>query len=379
MPRVAALSFVAATLVATVGAAASPVAAGDASKLQRQLDGLVETEGGPPGAIAVVQRGDDQEVYTAGVADLSSDTALDEHQHVRVASVAKAFSGAVALSLVDQGVLSLDDTVADRLPQYTKWGEVTLRQLLGHTSGVPELLSAPETQEAIEASPGVPPPPDQLLAYVQDEPLQFEPGSTYHYVNSDNILIGLMVEAATGRPYADVLKTEVTDELDMPETSLPVGPEIASPFVNGYDVSDPIDPQDVSEVLAAGWAWAAGGVVSTPAELTKFVRGYVSGELFGPDVVKEQRTFEPAGTSEPPGPGKNAPGLAIFRYKTRCGTVFGHTGNTLGYTQFVAASRDGERSATVSITAQITPKGSDVFPQLRKAEETAVCLALEGD
>jgi D-alanyl-D-alanine carboxypeptidase len=75
--------------------------------------------------------------------------------------------------------------------------------------------------------------------------------------------------------------------------------------------------------------------------------------------------------------------LGAFRYQTRCGTVFGHTGNTFGYTQFMAASRDGSRSATVSINLQRTQTstgdGAEVFRSLREAETLAVCAALADD
>ena len=79
---------------------------------------------------------------------------------------------------------------------------------------------------------------------------------------------------------------------------------------------------------------------------------------------------------EPPGPGTTAAGLAIFRYRTRCGTVFGHTGNFFGYTQFAAASRNGRRSATVSVNVQLRDLDGAVFGALRRAEPLAVCAAL---
>jgi D-alanyl-D-alanine carboxypeptidase len=80
----------------------------------------------------------------------------------------------------------------------------------------------------------------------------------------------------------------------------------------------------------------------------------------------------------PPGPGKNSAGLGIFRYQTRCGTVWGHTGNFFGYTQFMAASANGRRSVTVSVNEQLTPTegAPGVFEALRRAEERAVCAAL---
>ena len=163
---------------------------------------------------------------------------------------------------------------------------------------------------------------------------------------------------------------------------MPVGPELQKPYIRGYDLPDESDeaedPEDVSELIAAGWAWASGGVVSTPSDLNAFVRGYVGGELFGREVRRQQREVFEGGGSEPPGPGDNSAGLAVFRYETGCGTVWGHTGNTAGYTQFMAASPNGKRSATVSINAQITQKLGDpeAFGALRLAEERAVCAAL---
>jgi D-alanyl-D-alanine carboxypeptidase len=161
---------------------------------------------------------------------------------------------------------------------------------------------------------------------------------------------------------------------------LPRGPNLRKPFIHGYDLSEGA-PEDVSEVIDwPGWAWASGGIVSTPADLNDFIRAYVGGRLFDRRTRAKQRRVVEGGSSEPPGPGKNSAGLAIFRYETRCGTVWGHTGTIAGYTQFMAASSNGKRSATVSINAQLTPTvgDPDAFKALRRAEELAVCAALAG-
>ena len=189
-------------------------------------------------------------------------------------------------------------------------------------------------------------------------------------------------ESATRRSYESALQRQVYNPLGLRNTSLPAGPEMPRPFLHGYD-TDPDEPgappEDVSLLVAGGWAWASGGIVSTPQDLNRFIRGYVGGELFGRRVSAEQARFGPGG-SEPPGPGRNSAGLALFRYDTRCGTVFGHTGNTAGYTQFIAASRDGRRSVTMSINLQRTQNSQGqegrVFAALRAAEEDAVCAAL---
>jgi D-alanyl-D-alanine carboxypeptidase len=287
----------------------------------------------------------------------------------------------VALSLVSKGKLSLQDTIGERkrlrelLPE--AWWEVTLRQLLNHTSGIPDFPSDEGVADAFVASPNKAPPPEELLSLMVDVDLLFVPGSEYHYSNSDNIVVALMVEAATGMSYEDLLRELVYKPLGLRKTSLPRGSNLRKPFIHGYDPSQQ-PPEDVSEDFAAGWAWASGGIVSTPADLNDFIRGYVGGKLFDERTQAKQRRVIEGGSSEPPGPGMNSAGLALFRYETRCGTVWGHTGNTAGYTQFAAASADGRRSVTVSINAQHTlVSGSPVvFEALRRAEELAVCAAL---
>jgi D-alanyl-D-alanine carboxypeptidase len=352
------------------------------AELDRALQELVAMDGGPPGAIAIVQRGQSREVHSFGVRNLKGDLPLRAKDHMRQASTSKAYSGAVALSLVSKDVLSLNDTIGERLPGLPpSWHEITLRQLLQHTSGLPNFTEDPDYLAALVANPKSPPPPEDLLSYVDEDPLNFEPGTSYEYSNSDNIAVALMVEEATGEPYERQLQKQVFGPLGLEKTSLPRGANLRKPFIHGYDNALSQDPpEDISEVLASGWVWASGGMVTTPSELNDFVRGYVGSDLFDLGTRALQRRVFEGGSSEPPGPGKNSAGLGIFRYETRCGTVWGHTGNYPGYTQFLAASPDGRRSVTVSVNVQLSPvEGAPgVFDALRRAEVKAVCAALAG-
>jgi D-alanyl-D-alanine carboxypeptidase len=353
--------------------------------LDAALRSLVARRGGPPGAIAVIQRGKHREVHAFGVRNVKSGLPMRANDRMRIASTSKAFSGAVALSLVNKGALSLNDTVGELLSDLPKappdaWAEVTLGQLLNHTSGLPDYLEDPDFQEALGDSPTKAPPPEKLLTYVYDHdpPLLFDPGSKFKYSNSDNIAVALMVEAATGRSYESQLRKRVYGPLGLSKkTTLPAGADPRKPFIHDYDVrEDP--PVDISESVAAGWAWASGGIVSTPADLNDFIRDYVGGKLFDERTRAKQRRVVEGGGSEPPGPGKNSAGLGIFRYETRCGTVWGHTGNFFGDTQFMAASPYGRRSATVSINTRLVPTFGDpgAYKALRRAEVLAVCAAL---
>jgi D-alanyl-D-alanine carboxypeptidase len=185
-----------------------------------------------------------------------------------------------------------------------------------------------------------------------------------------------MAEAATGKRYEQLLGGLVYRPLGLRDTSLPQGYELPEPYMHGYDVSPPSAPEDISEVLSASGVWASGGIVSTPADLTRFIRGYAGGALVSPATLREQRRWID-GASEPAGPGKNKAGAAIFRYSTRCGVVLGHTGNFPGYTQLIAATPDGRRSLTFSLTTQVNEATKpDLLKKLREVEENFVCALL---
>jgi D-alanyl-D-alanine carboxypeptidase len=368
--------------VAVLGAApASADRKAADQRLERSLTKVVDGVGGPPGAAALLRRGGNEKLITLGVADADAGKPFRRNKYMRIASASKAFSGAVALALVDDRLLSLDDTIAMRLPSLpADWGAVTLRQLLSHTGGLPDYFAAAEFQQYLNAHPqDSQVTPADLVAFVADEPLQFTPGTGFRYSNTDNVVIAMMAESATGKTYDALLKEHAFDPLGLRRTHLPADSALPRPRISGYDIQ-PLE--DVTDCCAMAFLSASGGIYSTPHELTRFVRGYVSGELFGDPARAEQFSFIPGAGSEPPGPGRNSGGLALFRYETPCGTVFGHTGNFVGYTQFTAATRDGRRSLTVSVNRQLGPQApgvdaAEAFTRLKRAYRLAVCAVLE--
>lgn len=348
------------------------------SLLDRALQDLVAMPGGPPGALVLIQQGWKRSVYRAGVADFKTGCPPRPDEHMRIASVSKAFSGAAALTLVADGVLRLDDTIGQLLPDLPViWHPVSLGEVLNHTSGLPDYSGSPAFRERILAEPANAPPPRDLLTFVADRPLLFNPGSAYHYSNSDNIVVALMIEAATGLNYAQALHDQVMQPLQLDQSDFPDGTELPQPFIHGYQLDDFGLFDDVSEIIAfGGYAWASGGIVSTPNNLGRFVRGYIGGKLFGLKKWVRKIDFVENANSEPPGPGTNAAGIGFFRYQTRCGTVYGHTGSILGYTQLIATTDDGKTSIVFSVNTQID---ETALPSLRNAQELAVCAALWGN
>jgi D-alanyl-D-alanine carboxypeptidase len=336
----------------------------------------VHAKGGPPGAIATLYRNGHLTVVSAGRANVDHRGAPRASDHMRIASVAKAFSGAVVLHLVQQGLIGLNDTIGQRLPSLPPaWAAVTVRQMLNHTSGLPDYTKSAGFKKQFDTDPQGFVSPSTVISWVQSDELNFTPGSSYEYSNTDNIVLGLIAEAVTGESYGRLLQKIVFGPLKLRQTTLPMTPALPAPFIHGYVVTLGSKPTDVSTFLNPSGAWASGGIVSTPVDLNKFMRNYLARTFFGSAQQRAQMRFV-AGSSSPPGPGTNSAGLAIFRYRTRCGTVYGHTGNFPGYTQFAAATRNGKRSVTTSLSIP-APSGA-LLKRLRSVQTTAVCALLGG-
>jgi D-alanyl-D-alanine carboxypeptidase len=292
--------------------------------------------------------------------------------------MSKAFNGAVAMALVDRGLISLDDTIGEWLPEALPLASsVTIGQALQHTGGLPDYVRSDAFLEQFQGDPRAYISPSELLGFVRDQPLDFPPGSEYHYSDTDNIVVGLIAERAAGLTYERALRRYVYRPLGLTETSLPITIRMPRPFLHGYELERGRDPEDVSKLINPAGAWASGGIVSTPVEVGRFFRAYAGARLFSPASRDLLRSFV-SGSSSPPGPGDNDAGLGVFRYRTDCGRVFGHTGSFPGYRMFAAANRNGRRSVVFSVNAQIVPgSGSPAVSDLiRRAQRLAVCKIL---
>jgi D-alanyl-D-alanine carboxypeptidase len=366
------------SVMATIACLALALSAGTAAakttdaQVLKGLEGLVTSPGGPPGAIATLYRDGKLTTLSTGRADVRKAAKPRSTEHMRIASVAKAFSGAVALNLVRSGQLGLDDTIEGVLPTLPKaWGQVTLSELLNHTSGVPDYTQSEAFFKHAETKPLAYVKPTEIIGWVEKEPLVFKPGSKYEYSNTDNIVVGLMVEAVTKQTYANELRQIVLGPAKLTQTTLATKVQIPKPFIHGYQYGDNGEQVDVSEILNPSGAWASGAIVSTPQNLNAFIRADLGLQFFDKAEQEAQMKWWPGGESSPPGPGKNSAGLALFRYQTRCGTVYGHTGNYPGYTQFAAATADGSAAVTTSLNIP-APTGK-LLAQLRQVQTEAVC------
>ena len=377
VPAILAFVAVSGAAIASTQATASQATR---KALVKSIDDVLAVKNAPPGISVQVTGNGRTQYFGRGKGNLASGAAPKVNERFRIASVAKAFSGAVALTLVRKGKLKLGDTIGKLLPgKLPKAKKVTLGQVLQHTGGLPDYIKTKAFRNDFGANTKRYFSPNQIVRYVRNKNLTHRPGSKYEYSDTDNFVVGLMAEKVTGVSYERLLRREVYNKLNLTGTSLPSVVAMPRPFIRGYDIDPPNPPNDISEFFNPSGAWASGAIVSTLPDLGRFFRGYVGGKLFGRNLRRAQRWWI-AGESQPPGPGRNEAGMALFRYTSKCGVVYGHTGSFPGYRTFAASSVDGKRSIAYAVNIQVTPtsdfpNGKRISALIRKSYVQAVCHA----
>jgi D-alanyl-D-alanine carboxypeptidase len=371
---------VATVLAPTVMAQGTPPDASPAATpVFDNLDALLATgvEHGLPGIVLAVEHAGEP-VYSgaSGVASLETKTPLKETDRFRIYSIAKTFTAIVVLQLVDEGVFTLDDTVTQWLDdpavaRIENMGTATIRQLLNHTSGIYDY--ADDTDSPFWEDAFLGPNADwtkvwtieELLAYAaaENHPAYFAPGEAYHYSNTEYLLLGMIVEKATGGSYKDELQTRILDPLEMADTFLAEGGEMPEGVVDGYQL---IEGQAVSVTGSnLSWVWTAGGMVSTAADLMRFAPVVYSGEMLSPDSFKEMFTF---------GPGKRPgmeEGMGVYRIGTPNGEVTGMDGVGPGFIASMMRLIDGD----VTVVALVNMAPDDGTTDTIRDEAIAWTLA----
>jgi CubicO group peptidase (beta-lactamase class C family) len=235
---------------------------------------------GPVAAVSVaVVKGRDTIVMKGyGLADIENDVAASGRTVYRIGSITKQFTSAAIMRLVDEGKLSLDDTLGKMLPDVpTGWRGVTLRRLLNHTSGIrsytgigPRWLRRRREEMS----------PDTIVSLVRDDTLDFKSGARWSYNNTGYVLLGMIIERASGRPYATYLEQEFYKPLGLSQTYYCSQTPIIKHRAQGYDLSG---RQLVNtEYLSMTQPFSAGALCSTVGDLVTWQRALVGGRIVKP-------------------------------------------------------------------------------------------------
>jgi CubicO group peptidase (beta-lactamase class C family) len=249
-------------------------------KISEAMENALKQTGAPSVSVALIKDGKVIFAKAAGKASVQPERLADAATRYAVGSISKQFTAAAILLSAERHKLSLDDKVSKYFPELTRAGEITIRELLSHTSGyedyAPQDYVIPEWLQ--------PTSPRAILDRWAKKPLNFDPGTRWQYSNTNYVLAGEIFEKASGEHLVDFLRAKIFD---------PLGMRSAGDCVEG----NPVDataytrfalgpPRPVARE-ASGWYFAAGELCMTPSDLAKWDLAFLGRKILSPRSYEE--------------------------------------------------------------------------------------------
>ncbi|MFF8593043.1 serine hydrolase domain-containing protein [Streptomyces sp. NPDC015220] len=362
------VTAVAAAVVAGILAPATASAGPRPDAMQQRLDALVQKDGVPAALATVKERDGRSRTYTAGVGDAATGAKVPVDGQVRIGSNTKAFTAVVVLQLVAEGKVGLDASVDTYLPGLVRGDgfdgrNITVRQLLQHTSGLPDYVN----HEVVLNEPKRYFEPRELLDAALAQKADFAPGAQWGYSNTNYLLAGLIIQKVTGRPLGEEVTKRVIDRIGLRHTYFPAPGDmtIHEAHPKGYQRAADGSLRDYTE-LDPSWGWAAGAIVSTNTDVTRFYGALLGGRLLPAAQLAQMRTTVPA---DEVGAGVRY-GLGLLSRPLSCGGLaWGHGGTIPGYQTFGGTTDDG-RAVNIAVT---TMADDDTGKHVEQAVNEALC------
>ncbi len=272
---------------------------GDAfpAQLRGELEAIVDgamAEFGIPGVIVGVWvPGRGSWVEARGTADISTGREIQPADRFRIGGVTMAFTATVALQLVDEGRLKLDDPLAVYFPGVAPVAEITVRQLLDHTSGLFDYSEDEGFRQIEQLEPYRKWSPEELVGIAFTHAPYSPPGQAFHLSNTDYVILGLLVEKATGSTLVEEIDRRVTGRMGLINTYFPRNSSLPGQYSHGY-IEGAQGPVDYTNAFDPSWAWAAGAMTSNLDDLKAFARALGEGELVSRSMQRERLKTVPA-------------------------------------------------------------------------------------
>ena len=309
---------------------------------QAALDSIRDHHEIPGATAAYMWAGGSTGVAATGWADLEAERPMTPESRMLAASIGKSFVGATAAVLAQEGRLELDAPIARWLGN-RPWFEdlpnqdqITLRHLLTHRAGLPDHVHLEAFAEAVARrwqEPGNPFPPDTLLQFVVGRSALFAPGEGWAYSDTGYILAGLVIEAATGRDYYDLVQERFLAPLGLKKTAPSNSrtlPGLAAGYAaeNGLGFPRKTTTTDGSLVWHPGMEWTGGGLVSTSEDLARWGAALFGGTALPEAALDQMLEASPVDPAQPDV--RYGLGVAVYR-GSPFGPVYGHGGWIPGY------------------------------------------------
>ncbi|RVW02744.1 serine hydrolase domain-containing protein [Rhodococcus xishaensis] len=332
------------------------------SAMADRIDAAIEntmTTASIPGAIVGVWGPDGNYVRALGVADKTLSTPMKTDFYSRIGSVTKTFVVTGVLQLVDEGLVALDDPISMYVEGVPSGDEITLRQLAGMQSGLPNYTANAEFQNALFKDPHAAFTPQQLLDYAFAEPAAFPPGQGLQYSNTNTILLGLVVEKVSGMSLPEYLSQKITQPMNMDHTSLPVTNAFPEPHPTGYTHQTADGEEAVSTDWNPSWGGAAGAMISTLDDLRIWTPALATGALLQPETQAQRLEM----VAVEGAPSEISYGLGIFDV----GGWLGHNGSIPGYQTVSMYLPERETTLVIMVNSDIPYEGNDPSAMLAQA------------
>lgn len=374
---IAAAAFASTSLLPTTAQAAP-------ENLAEEIDALLDRSypgDGPGAAVVVTENG--VVIYRGGqgVADVEAGTPITAETVFRLASITKQFTSATILQLAQEGKLSLDDPLSKFIPDYPADGaNVTVRQLLNHTSGIQSYtgivgwMTEAKTARAFTTK--------ELIDEFKDMPMQFQPGEKFAYNNSGYIVLGAIIEDVTGKSWNDAIVARISEPLGLSSIASFADegtvPKMAVGYTSGED-----DAITFSQKVHANVPGAAGGLRGTVLDLARWADALHGGKVI--DQTHYSQMIAPTVLNDGEEEGY---GFGIRPYEIRNADAIGHSGGIFGFATnsaylpdsgiFVAvfANSDSPQTAPDLLINRIAAMALDnPFPEFSVAEVDATALS----
>ena len=306
--------------------------------LQLKLDEWHKAGNFPGATFGVVLADGESFGLAVGFSDRDTRTPMKPTDRLLAGSVGKTFAAATALQLVKQRKISLDDKIEKYLgrePWFARLpnaNDITVRQLMNHTSGLVRYEFKNEFTKDLTANPEKVWKPAELLAYLFDTKAPFEAGKGWNYSDTNYIVLGMIIEKVTGKKFYDEATKRLLKPLKLTDTIPQDGP-ILKGVVQGYagpnNQFGGTDAMIVNGKFAINpqFEWTGGGYASTAHDLARWAKMYYEGKAFSPDLLPQVID----GVAAPMLGRETKYGLAAIIRQTTAGTAYGHSGFFPGY------------------------------------------------
>lgn len=284
--------------------------------------------------------------YTAGVANLETNASLSTDMIFRIGSNTKTMTITVLLQLVDEGLINLNDKLSGYIPDFPMGDEVTIEMLTNMKSGIFNYSESELFVNEIFSNPTKFWTTEELLSYAITNPYYFDPGTGFHYSNSNTIIAGKIIEIVTGNSLESNIRTRLIETLNLENTAYLIGgTEIPGNHSSAYYLGeyDP-DAPECSELFDISWGAAAGSAISKLSELKVYVEALTQGTFLS-DTLQQHRLIchdigDPHGRKY---------GMGIMEYKG----YYGHNGALPGYTSLMMHSPELNCTIIIWYNSQI--------------------------